>query len=439
MKTIHLPQCICLAVSLIAISLCGHAVAQAQQQIPEGFKPLFTGTDLEGWDGGEVMSPADIEKLSYQDWYNYRNRMSDGVQKHWRIEGGAMIGKGGGPDLVSWEQYADFELWLDWKVTSDSRAGVGLRYGSPIQLWDPDGKHADELDAEKGSGGLSSNQDHANAPAQRADKPVGQWNRMFVRIVGPYVTVVLNDQTVVDNVVIENIFDRERPIDRKGPLHLQAHAGEVHYRNVYIRELSTKQSNKHLTEIAGDDELFISLFNGKDLTGWAGALKGYEVVDGVLRCKRRDGGNIQTEQQYGNFVVRMEFKLSPGGNNGLLIRTPNTNPTHTRDTLEIQILDDHHIMHRQLAPYQYHGSAYGFTPAIRGYLRPTGQWNYQETHVNDDHIKVVLNGYPILDTHLKKVAPDHPAANTKRGHFGLSGYSDPIAFRNIRIMELDAE
>lgn len=414
--------------------LCGcNATAQQNNEPPEGFTALFSGRDLEGWAGGEVKSPETFEKMTYQNWYDYRKRVAGGVNQHWRIEDGILIGTGGGPDLVTWKSYDDFEMWVDWKLTSKSDAGIGLRYGPQIKLCDPAATTQGKQSAAKGSGGLWTNKIHANEPAERADKPIGQWNRMYIRMVGPYTTVVLNGKKVTDNVILESIFDRDRPIDRKGPIHLQSHAGEVHYRNVFIRELSSEQSNEHLSEIAGDDDKFASLFNGKDLSGWAGATNGYEVVDGTLRCKRQDWGNLQTVKQYSDFVVRLEFKLPPGSNNGLLIRTPNTKPTHTADTLELQILDNSHIMHKQLAPYQYHGSAYGIKPATRGYLRPVGQWNHQEVYVKDDHIKVILNGYAILDVHLKEVAADHPAASTKRGHFGLSGYSDPVAFRNIRI------
>lgn len=426
-----------LAAVLLFFVAGGYALAQESNTPPEGYSSLFTGSDLDGWDGGEVKDPATFQKMTYQQWYDYRRRMLGGVREHWRVEDGELVGTGGGPDLVSWKQYGDVEMWVDWKLASNAHAGIGLRYGSQIRIGDPDAKAADTNGTTKGSGGLSTNETHASAPEKHADKPVGQWNRMYVRIVGPYVKVVLNNQVVVDNVILENRFDRERPIDMKGPIHLQSHAGEVRYRNFFIREITSEESNELLSGIAGDDDQYTSLFNGKDLDGWAGAVKGYEVVNGTLRCRREDGGNLQTKKQYSNFVVRLEFNLPPGSNNGLLIRTPNTNPTHTRDTLEIQILDNHHIMHKQLAPYQYHGSAYGFTPGLRGYLRPVGEWNYQETYVKDDHIKVVLNGYLILDTQLKQVAPDHPAANTKRGHFGLSGYAEPVAFRNIRILEID--
>lgn len=412
-------------------------VDSPNDQRPEGFESLFTGRDLEGWDGGEVRSPEDFAKMSYQDWYNYRNAMSEGVQKHWQVKDGALVAKGNAPDLVSWDAYGDFEMWVDWKVTPHTDAGLGLRFGSQIKLWDADRDDETGGLSTGGSGGLWSNETRHRTPMKRMDKEAGQWNRMFVRLVGPYIKVRINGETVIDQAIFENPFNRDRPIEPRGPIHLQCFSGEIAFRNIVIREIPDEESNERLTEIAGQEDAFEPVFNGKDLSGWAGAMQGYEVVDGTLRCRRRDGGNIQTKKQYSNFVVRMEFKLPPGSNNGLLIRTPNTGPTHTRDTLEIQILDDSHIMHRQLGPSQYHGSAYGFAAAQRGYLRPVGQWNYQETYVKDDHIKVVLNGYPILDTKLKKIAPDHPAANTKRGHFGLSGYSDPVAFRKIRIQEIE--
>lgn len=412
------------------------ATAQQNNRPPEGFTALFSGRDLDGWDGGEVKSPEAFEKMTYQNWYDYRKRVATEANKHWRVEDGELIGTSGGPDLVTWKHYADFEMRIEWKLTSDSDAGVGLRYGSQIKLWDPDTKAKDKGSTRKGSGGPWTNKTHANEPTARADKPIGEWNRMVIRIVGPYVTVELNGKKVVDNVIFENIFDFERPIDRTGPIHLQSHAGEVRYRNVFIREIKSDESNELLGNIAGDDDKFISLFNGKDLDSWTGAVDTYDFVDGSFRCKRQSGGNILTKKQYGNFIVRLEFKLPPGGNNGILLRAPNTNANHTRDVIELQILDNHHIMHKQLADYQYHGSAYGIHPALRGFLRPTGQWNYQEVVFNEDQIKVILNGYVILDIELKKVTPDHPATSRMKGHLGLTGYSDPVAFRNIRIREL---
>ena len=64
------------------------------------------------------------------------------------------------------------------------------------------------------------------------------------------------------------------------------------------------------------------VFNGHDFAGWAGPLDNYEIVDGAIRCKPKKGGTIFTKEEYADFVVRLEFKLPPGGNNGLAIRYP---------------------------------------------------------------------------------------------------------------------
>lgn len=416
---------------------CIHAAEQTNTSTPSGFTATFNGRDFHGWTGGEVKPPSDFEKMSYQEWYDYRNRMHRGVNKHWKIDDGQMIGVGDGPDMVSWKHYGDFEMHIEWKLSPEAKAGIGLRFGPHIQLVDPWSKQAEPDEASNGSGGLGSNQSDAKQPIKKADKPIGEWNRMYVRMVGPYTTVVLNGQTVVDNAVMENMFSRKEPIDPKGPIHLQSIAGEVCFRNIAIRELADTESNKLLTDILGDKESFKPLFNGKDLTGWAGAIDGFEVVDGCLQSTRKKASRIKTAEQYGNYVLRFEFKLPPAANSGILVHAPNADGGRAKNVLEVQILDDEHPMHRKLGDSQYHGSLYGIAAARRGYLRPTGQWNHQELIVNGNHFTVRLNGYPILNAHLKQLAPNHPAINRKRGHIGIAGYVDPVMFRNMQIRELD--
>ncbi|MCA9151077.1 MAG: DUF1080 domain-containing protein, partial [Planctomycetales bacterium] len=87
------------------------------------------------------------------------------------------------------------------------------------------------------------------------------------------------------------------------------------------------------------------------------------------------------------------------------------------------------------------GSAYGMAPAARGYLRPTGEWNFQEVTVQGSKIKVELNGYVILDTDLSQInefmaGSPHPGKDRTTGYFGFAGHSDPVQFRNISIKRL---
>jgi hypothetical protein len=184
------------------------------------------------------------------------------------------------------------------------------------------------------------------------------------------------------------------------------------------------------------------VFNGENFEGWSGPVEEYEIVDGALACKPGRGGTIYTNEEYGDFVARLEFKLPPGGNNGLAIRYPGSGDTAYVGMCELQVLDSEHPKYAQLDPRQYHGSAYGMAAAARGYLRPTGEWNFQEVTVVGSRIQVELNGYLILDTDLSNVDQfmansPHPGKDRKRGHFGFAGHSDPVQFRNIAIKSLD--
>jgi hypothetical protein len=199
-----------------------------------------------------------------------------------------------------------------------------------------------------------------------------------------------------------------------------------------------------LARIEGGEDGFQSVFNGKDLSGWIGAVGNYDVVDGAIHCKPGHGGNLLTKDEYNDFVARLEFKLPPGGNNGLAIRAASPEGDMAYDASEIQVLDDSSAQYKDLKPFQFHGSLYGLAPATRGYLRPVGEWNSEEVTVKGDHVTVRLNGYEILDADLAKVREkpadgrEHPGASRTSGHFGFCGHNEPVAFRNIRIKRLDS-
>jgi len=186
---------------------------------------------------------------------------------------------------------------------------------------------------------------------------------------------------------------------------------------------------------------FTALFNGRDLTGWSGAVEGYEVRDGAIVCKPGQGGTLFTTGRYRNFVVRLEFKLPPAGNNGLAIRYPGSGDSAYFGMTELQVLDDTAPQYANLDPRQAHGSAYGMVASTRGHLKPVGEWNEQEVTVRGSTIKVVLNGAVILDTDLATVTTfmadtPHPGKDRTEGHFGFAGHNDPVAFRHVRIREL---
>lgn len=191
------------------------------------------------------------------------------------------------------------------------------------------------------------------------------------------------------------------------------------------------------------EEGFTALFNGRDLTGWTGRNHSYEVEHGTIVIRpEKSGGNLYTEKEYSDFIFRFEFKLSPGANNGLGIRTPMEGDA-AYVGYELQILDNAADKYKDLEAYQYHGSVYGLIPAKRGYLHPPGQWNSQEVYVKGENIRITLNGTIIVDGNLKEATaegtPDgkeHPGLGRSSGHIGFLGHGSLVWFRNIRIKEL---
>src|SRR5207244_1971601 len=150
--------------------------------------------------------------------------------------------------------------------------------------------------------------------------------------------------------------------------------------NIFLREISSDEANRILASHGNDG--FKSVFNAHDFAGWAGAVPEYEIVDGAIRCRPGKGGTLYTTEQYSDFMARLEFKLPPGGNNGLAIRYPGSGgDTAYVGMCELQVLDNGAKQYAKLDPRQYHGSAYGMVPAHKGYLRPVGAWNFQEVTV----------------------------------------------------------
>ncbi len=190
-------------------------------------------------------------------------------------------------------------------------------------------------------------------------------------------------------------------------------------------------------------EGFQALFNGKNLEGWIGGTKGYQVKDGVLISAKNGGGNLYTKKEYANFVFRFEFQLQAGGNNGVGIRCENGKDA-AYNGMEIQILDDTAPVYAKLKPYQYHGSIYGVVPAKRGHLKPLGEWNSEEITANGSHITVKLNGTVIVDADIEKAGKpktidgrEHPGLFNTTGHIGFLGHGHELKFKNLFIKTLD--
>ena len=162
----------------------------------------------------------------------------------------------------------------------------------------------------------------------------------------------------------------------------------------------------------------------------------------VVEHKPGSRGNLYTKKEYSDFDFRFEFKLTPGANNGVGIRTPLTGDAAYAG-MEIQILDNTADIYKNLEKYQYHGSVYGVIPAKRGFLKPVGEWNSEEIIARGDRIQVILNGHKIVDGDIREASKNgtmdkrpHPGLLNKKGYIGFLGHGSVVYFRNIRIKEL---
>jgi hypothetical protein len=188
---------------------------------------------------------------------------------------------------------------------------------------------------------------------------------------------------------------------------------------------------------------FTPLFNGKNLDGWklvGGVGPGYVVEGDRIVCPPDGGGNLFTVKEYANFVLRVEFKLSPGGNNGVGIRAPFEGDAAYQG-MEIQVLDDPAEQYKNILPGQHSGSIYLVFPAKQGALKPTGEWNAYEITANGRHVSVRLNGTMIVDADLDSMKdPEtlrkHPGLARTTGHIGFLGHRSHVEFRNVRVKEL---
>jgi HEAT repeat protein len=403
----------------------------------EGFKSMFNGKDLSGWQG-LVENPVVRAKMKPAELAKKQIEANKKVSGNWSVKDGLIWFNGNGDNLCSVKQYGDFEMMVDWKITKKGDSGIYLRGSPQVQIWDTSRV---EVGAQVGSGGLYNNEKNIAKPLKVADNPVGDWNTFRIVMIGEKVSVWLNGELVVDNVTLENYWDRKIPIFPAGPIELQAHGTDLAFRDVYVREISDKEFNLTPEERS---EGFVSLFNGRNLDNWIGNKKSYVAEDGMIVIKPADdsGGNLYTEKEYEDFVFRFEFQLTPAANNGLGIRAPLTGDA-AYVGMELQILDNTDPVYANLQPYQYHGSVYGVIPAKRDYLKPVGEWNYEEVTATGTHIKIVLNGTTIVDGDIAGPRDngtmdhkDHPGLKNKTGHIGFLGHGSIVKFSNIRIKEI---
>lgn len=429
------------------------------------YKVLFNGKDLSGW------------------------KIPEGDNGHWKVINGvidydAQSEAQGDKSLWTEEEFGDYALHVEWRFKRTS----GL-YAMPTIL--PDGSYKKDEQGREiktptpnadsgiflkgrgsgqanlwcwpiGSGELWSVRRNMNlTPAQRAaavpkvcaDKPVGQWNSMDITVIGDHVTVFLNGQTVIDRAQVPGL-------PKRGPIGLQHHGGLnkrtgemgpasslIQFRSIWIRRLDKNPP----ASVHG----FVPLFNGKDLNGWlTGPDNAWVVQDGVLTLQRQMDGKehnldyLWTKEQYKNFILELEFKVTDRTNSGIFIRTPDLkDPVYTG--MEIQVANSYGrsgVNNKGTA-----GAIYDcLAPAEdKNVIRPPGQWNQCQVTCQDNLITVELNGETIIEMDVDKWTTGHQNWNEKRnkfpraikdfartGHIGLQDHGRPVWYRNIRIKRL---
>ena len=206
---------------------------------PTGFAALFNGRDLTGWKG-LVADPVKRAKMSPEELSQAQAKADESMRKNWKVEKGALVFSGKGESLCTAKDYGDFEMLVDWKILPKGDSGIYLRGSPQVQIWEQNSGGVDSKHL--GSGGLYNNQNNQNYASKNADHYVGDWNRFRILMVGDKVHVFLNNELVVNNVTMENYWDRSKPIYPFGQIELQNHGNTLWFKNIYVREIPRNET-----------------------------------------------------------------------------------------------------------------------------------------------------------------------------------------------------
>ncbi len=367
---------------LLWITACSANLAAAADDAPQGFtRSLFDGRTLDGWQvtGCEAV-----------------------------VQDGAILLKSGNGLVRTDHRYSDFVLELDWKALGTEMWDSGIFFRCPLPPqgvpWPKDYQVNLRKGMEGNVGGLEG------AQSEGLTKP-GEWNHFKLTVAGTTAALAINGRPAwkADGL--------KRP---SGYIALQAEVpggGQFLFRNLQITELG-----------------YAPLVNGRDLSGWQQAGSGdcWQIEDGLLTCTGQRGSWLRSARQYGDFNLRLQYKLEPGGNSGVYIRVPESGNHHGQGAgIEVQVLDDAHPRYAKLKPYQFTASLYAILPAAPRVARPAGQWNSLEIDCHGRRYRVVHNGTVVVETDAEKT-PELQRRLTA-GFLGLQNHSSRVWYRDLRI------
>jgi hypothetical protein len=207
--------------------------------------------------------------------------------------------------------------------------------------------------------------------------------------------------------------------------------------------------------VRGDEsDGFVELFNGRNLDGWLSGPDRSWVVDDCAIALRRDFDGqehnldyLWTEQQYGDFLLELEFRVAQDTNSGVYLRTPDRqDPVYTG--IEVQVANS--FGRDRPSRTGTTGAIYDCVAPTVNAIKPPGQWNQYVIRCQGARIEVSLNGQEVVEMDLDRwtTARQNPDGTqnkfgtplkdfARRGHVGLQDHGRPVWYRNIRIKSLD--
>ncbi len=384
-------------------------------EIPGGFVPLFDGESLEGFE--QINGSAVYEVVD-----------------------GAILGTTtqGSPNsfLCTTRRFRDFELQFEVNLINPQlNSGVQIRSNSyahdrggrvhGYQVEISSNGHAGFVYDEARRGWLSTDR---SDPKARGAFRTGDWNHYRILCQGDRI------RTWVNHVPVADVTDS---MTAEGFIGLQVHGvrGDPHWqvawRNLWIREI--------------EEDLGTPLFDGESLKGWTGSGRGWHVdSEGNLSRGEEPGGYLWTEESFGDFELRAEFRVSPGCNSGIFFRTDPGNPV--QGGFEMQILDSH----GKASPGKHDsGSLYDVLAPRVNSMRAAGEWNSCRIRAVGSEVAIYLNGERVVEADLSQwtegnANPDGsrnkfrtPLAELPlKGHIGLQDHGHPVSFRNLYLRRL---
>jgi hypothetical protein len=326
------------------------------------------------------------------------------------VEDGNLVIQEGDGFVRTDHRYTDFVLELDWKARRTEKYDSGIYFRSELPEAGKPWPKQYQINLLQGGEGNCIGVKEARSTGLIKS---GDWNHFKLTVIGDKAEMEINGKPAWKAGGIEG---------KDGYLGIQvevAGGGQFEFKNIFVTELG-----------------HAAVFNGTDLAGWEGAdedaAKCWKVEEGQIVCTGQKGPWLRSQKEFGDFNLRLDYKLKPGGNSGVYVRVPADGNHHGDGAgVEIQVLDDKAERYKDLKPYQYTGSVYAIAPAKEHVGREAGQWNSLEIDVKGTRYRIIHNGVTIIDAS----DAEFPEIKGRRasGFLGLQNHSEEVWYKNLRL------